>query len=748
MGLSTLLASFFVLGFVVAAFLLLEWRRQHRETRDGRTLAQMLRDGASIPPTLHPHIDRDKCLGCMSCMSVCPEGDVLGLIGGVAQLIRPAQCIGHGRCALECPSGALRLVFGTRERGIDLPELDERCESSRPGVFIVGELAGMGLIASAARQGVEAARALAEDLSADAPGTGVDVAIVGAGPAGLATALGCKKAGVSFRVLEQSELGGAITRYPRQKLVMTRRIDLPLYGKFGKPLMLKEDLLAAWHHVVARTGISVEERIQILDLEGERGRFSLRTDRGIIAARRVVLATGLRGTPRKLEVPGEELPKVTHELIDPSQYRKKRVLVVGGGDAAIEAALALAEEAGTEVSLSYRRQSLSRCRDANRRKFQEAVTRGAIHAFFGSQVLSIEPDAVELEVAGRRALLANDFVIACIGGELPVDLLNRLGIPIRRFSGEPLARHPGQCSTRAGEKPSNATEDEKQERFRRRLAFVLAGVAFITLAALSVVGRDYYGLPIAQRLRAPQHSWLRPAGLWGHGIGVIATGFMLSNFLYSVRKRVRWLKGNSSIRTWLTFHMFVGLMSPALIAFHAAFRINNFVASTTALALAIVVGTGFLGRFLYGMVPSEAGKALDLAAVVARWKHVRADLGPMLRSNTCSQQVRTLVEEITLSPKAHSLGVFLVFKPVQWVWLQILLLRAWPAFGSWRAYLDFRRTVDRAVKVRAQVEFNRGLKRLLSFWRVAHIILAIVLLVTILLHVAISYFLGYRWILS
>ncbi|MGZ6135088.1 MAG: NAD(P)-binding domain-containing protein, partial [Myxococcaceae bacterium] len=262
-------------------------------------------------------INPDICIGSLSCLKSCPEGDILGMVGGSARLIQADHCIGHGRCAAECPVDAIKLVFGTSERGVDLPMVDQYFESSRPGVHVVGELGGMGLIRNAVAQGLQ----VGQRLAATAPRRqGTEVVVVGGGPAGLAAALALKAAGRSFRVLEQGTLGGTIANYPRQKVVMTEPLQVPYLGRISKKRISKEELLAAWQQALKKAAIRVDEGVRVLAIEGNDGAFRVQTDKGYVDAGKVVLATGRRGTPRKLGVPGETLPKVTYRLIDAEQY--------------------------------------------------------------------------------------------------------------------------------------------------------------------------------------------------------------------------------------------------------------------------------------------------------------------------------------------------------------------------------------------------------------------------------------------
>ena len=205
--------------------------------------------------SLHPVIDPDVCIGSGSCISACPEGKILGLVDGVATLVNASKCIGHGKCAAECPVSAIKLVFGSAERGVELPEVDEFFETSRPGVHIVGELAGMGLIKNALIQGLQVAARFKQTIdAARAPPTGSTSSSSAPGPAGIATAVGCRAAGLSYALLEQDTVGGTVAHYPRQKLVMTETVDLPFYGKFGRKLIRKEDLVTSFQGVMAKAG--------------------------------------------------------------------------------------------------------------------------------------------------------------------------------------------------------------------------------------------------------------------------------------------------------------------------------------------------------------------------------------------------------------------------------------------------------------------------------------------------------------
>jgi len=719
---------------VAAAAVAQVTRRRLRQRRDTAALADAVSRQQHLARSLHPVIDPDVCIGSLSCLKACPEGDILGIVDGAARLVHADHCIGHGRCAAECPVGAIRLVFGSSERGVDLPEVDEFFESSRPGVHVVGELGGMGLIKNAARQGLQVAERLAEIVPRGSP----PVVVVGAGPAGIATAIGLKARGVHFRVVDQGTVGGSVAHYPRQKVAMTEAIELPGVGRIGKRLVSKEELLETWDRALDKTGVRVEEGVKVVGIEGEDGAFTVVTPGDRLAAAKVVLAIGRRGTPRRLGVPGEDSEKVTYGLLDAEQYDRKRVLVVGGGDAALEAAIQIAEKVRAQVTISYRGEAFAKCREANRRKMDALVDAGRVRALLPSTVKEVRAREVILDSAGASTSIENDYVIACLGGELPVEFLKSVGVGMKRYHGEA----PGQAGAAKQHRARADAQRAHAERVRRwsfRAAYALAGLAI--LGFLAWKGWDYYFLTRPERLRSPVHPWMKPAGHWGHGVGIVATLFMLSNFLYAVRKRSRALTGLGTIVGWLDFHVFVGFMSPLVIAFHAAFQSNNELATGTATALIVVVATGMVGRFIYGQVPSDRGKILEMEELTARFERLRDEAAPLLA--TAGARAEALLARATRPVGTALLPVVLVRMPLEALALRFRLRLLRGRFRDAVKWQELRDAIVRMARLRWQIRAYGSLKRLLRGWRVFHASLAVFLVLAIVAHIAVSLYLGY-----
>ena len=420
---------------VLVPIALLSWRRHARRLRRSHAaLVEAQALGLDEPVSLHPIIDPALCMGCGGCVEACPERDVLALVGGRARLVNAAHCVGHGRCQKACPTDAIALVFGTAKRGMQIPEVAGDYQSNIPGLYIAGELGGMGLIRNAVTQGIYAASNAARDQAAMSGTWDTDVAIVGAGPAGLAAALACCERGVRHLVFDQEGLGGSVNHYPRRKLVMTTPVDLPVVGRVPFAEVSKEQLLAFWTDVVGKANLSLRAPERVTGVERHGAGFRIVTDHGAITAKRVILAIGRRGTPRKLGVPGEAGSMVAYRLLEPERWTGRSVVVVGGGNSAVEAAVALAQ-AGARICLSYRGAAFARLTPANQQQLA-AMTGSDLEVILESQLTSILPGRVGIATPHGERCVDAEQVFVLIGGELPSQFLDKIGVRMQWHHGE------------------------------------------------------------------------------------------------------------------------------------------------------------------------------------------------------------------------------------------------------------------------------------------------------------------------
>jgi thioredoxin reductase/NAD-dependent dihydropyrimidine dehydrogenase PreA subunit len=419
-------------GTIVLIWTLQSHFQRKRDKKNIQKLKATVAEGLTEPVSLHPVIDTDICIGSGACVAACPEGDVLGMIKGKSALINPTHCIGHGACQAACPVNAITLVFGTERRGVDIPFVRPTFETNVPGIFIAGELGGMGLIRNAVEQGRQAIEAIRKLKPSGSP---LDVVIVGAGPAGFSASLASLQHKLRYVTIEQETLGGRVAHFPRGKIVMTQPAKLPLVGQMKFREIGKDNLLGFLRDVEKKTGVRIRYNERMEDIQKTNGGFVVKSSRGTYETRTVLLAVGRGGTPRKLEVAGEDLPKVVYRLIDPEQYRRQRVLVVGGGDAAMEAACSIAAEPGTTVALSYRGEAFSRAKDKNRQRVKETEAKGRLRVILNSNVKEIKPGGVILERQGESTELPNDAVIVCAGGLLPTEFLKKIGVQVETKYG-------------------------------------------------------------------------------------------------------------------------------------------------------------------------------------------------------------------------------------------------------------------------------------------------------------------------
>ncbi len=418
-----------ILGFPLVYYL----RSLKKREAKARAAAEKGKVYSEGPKAQHPHIDVEHCIGCQICTQVCPEGDVLAMLGGKAVIVNGYKCIGHSLCAEACPVGALTMVRATPSMGADMPYMTEEYETSIPNLFIIGELGGLALIKNAVNQGRESIDIIGKRLDAMGATRPIpdvyDVLIVGAGPAGISASLRAIENKLNYLTLEQDEVGGTVAKYPRQKLVMTSPVEFPMYGTFKKTELSKENLLTFWHQVMERADFKVRTGEKVDEIrKSSDGVFEITTAKGRYRARAVILALGRTGTPRKLGVKGEELPKVMYRLIEADHYTSKKILVVGGGDSAIEAAMGLGHQHGNTVTLSYRKDAFSRIKERNAKRIEECMRTGKVNVMFNSTPIEFKPDSVLMEVNGAAQELPNDFVWVFAGGIPPNEFLKKIGI--------------------------------------------------------------------------------------------------------------------------------------------------------------------------------------------------------------------------------------------------------------------------------------------------------------------------------
>ena len=417
---------------VVVPMVLYQRRLKKRETL-AQASAEKGKLHSSGPQSQHPHIDATYCIGCAACTMVCPEGDVLAMLGGKAVIVNGHKCIGHSLCAEVCPVGAITMVLASPSMGADTAYLTPEHETTIKNMFIVGELGGLALIKNAINQGRDCVDTIANRLSAMGSRRSVpdvyDVLIVGAGPGGISASLRSIEKRLNYLTVDEGEMGGTVAKYPRQKLVMTSPVEFPTYGKFKKTELSKEELLAFWNKVLQRTDFKFRKGEKVEDIKKcEDGIFTITTTKGQHRAHAVILALGKGGSPRKLGVKGEDLPKVMYRLIEADHYINKKILVVGGGDSAVEAAMGLGHQVGNLVTLSYRKEAFSRLKERNVQRIEESVRKGKLKVIFNSAPVEFKGNSVVLEVNARTQEIPNDYVWIFAGGEPPTAFLKKIGV--------------------------------------------------------------------------------------------------------------------------------------------------------------------------------------------------------------------------------------------------------------------------------------------------------------------------------
>ena len=718
---------------VVAALL----RRRFERQQSGAGLAEVAAArsrGSDRARLQHPKIDLTNCIGCGACVRACPEDGVLALAFGQAVVAHGARCVGHGLCAQACPTQAIALTLGDLKDRRDLPAVDGFNEAvGVPGLFLAGEITGFALVRTAVAHGRAVAEAVARRRAAagQRPARELDLLVIGLGPAGIACLLGAKEHGLHALGVDQaSVVGGTVAAYPRRKLVMTQPMELPLHGRLGRLEYTREQLVELWENLVPQHGLDVRTGVVVQRIERQPdGDFVVVTSTGLLRARHLCLAVGRRGSPQKLGVPGEELPKVAYSLLDAESYRDRRILVVGGGDSAIEAALALAEQPGNTVTVSYRRAAFARLKARNELRIGAAIADGSVQVQFETVVHAIGEDAVQLAPAAAEdggglatALceVPNDDVFIFAGGTPPFPLLEAAGV-----SFDPAMR------------PAEAEADTGTGLL---VSLSMTAAALAALLLLRQHHAAYYDLPLALRAGAEVHEQLRPQSALGLLAGVAATVLFLANLTYLARRNRwlgRWLPG--SLKAWMNVHVGTGLAAALCALLHSGFAVRDSSGGHALLAMVVVVVAGAFGRWFYSFVPrTQNGRQQDLEEVGAQ---VAAIAGEWDRDGRgFGAGVRARVEELIDSVK---LGQGFLARLAGVVRSQLRLRRELRALRLQAAaegvpstevarLADLARRSHRLVFQLAHYEELRGL---LSLWRWFHRWLAVLLLLLTVLHV-------------
>jgi dihydropyrimidine dehydrogenase (NAD+) subunit PreT len=700
--------------------------------------------GSHVARLQFPEIDLSLCGGCGSCIDACPEEGVLELIHGQAAVVHGARCVGHGLCAKECPFGAIAITLGDLTGRRDIPSIAETFEAEGiPHLFLAGEVTGYALIKRAIEHGTAVASEVARRVSTPRAGEArrpgddlLDLCIVGAGPAGLACSLEARARGLRFVTIERDSIGGAVAKYPRRKLVMTQPVDLPIVGRLDRTTYSKEELTDLWGRAVEENELPIRGGVEFLGAErDEEGGFRVRTSEGEVRARNLCLAVGRRGAPRKLGVPGEELPKVTYGLIDARSFRERDLLVVGGGDSAVECALALSARGENRVTLSYRGETFTRIKGGNEERLEKARREGGLDVVLSSEVLRIAPDHVDLAVGchGEREQkrLPNDDVFILAGGVPPFPMLEAMGVSF------------DLADRSRGELPADA-----RTGLRRALAVTL--LLALGSAAWAGYFSGYYQLDDERRLDSSLHELLQPSSTLGLTFGALAVVLMLVNLAYLLRRSPRIGFSVGSLQGWMVSHLVTGVLAFLFALLHGAMQPGDTLGGHAWVGLAVLVVTGGVGRYLYSFVPRSAnGRELEI-------DEVRRDLATVSAERTrispaFGDRAEALVG--SLVPKGRWSGSF----PAR-IWLLVRSRRRMRrAIEELRAegreeglpeeQLDrFASLSLRAHRTLMAVNHLEEVRGLLQTWRWVHRWVALLVVLTLVAHLFVA--LRYGGILS
>ena len=727
------------LAVVLALALAASWHRHAELAQQAEAVRERRQSAArelSAAPLQVPVIDLSRCLGCGTCVKSCPEDGVLQLVHGQAAVVNASACVGHAHCVAECPVGAVTLGRGDLAERDDVPVLDETLQAvGMPGVFLVGEVTARALIRTAIVQGTAVAERVLSRCAVATAGADdevLDAVVIGAGPGGIACGLGLVAGGANFVLLDQEAIvGGTVAKYPRRKLVLTQPVDLPLHGRMREREYAKEELVELWQGIADRHALPFVGGVTFGHIEREdEDALAVHTSAGVYRARSVVLAIGRRGIPKRLGVPGEDLPNVAYGLVDAAAYAGRRVLVVGGGDSAVEAALALAEQDGTDVTIAYRQEAFVRLRSKNKQRIGAQIAAGRVRARFSAQVGAIHPDRVELRVAGVPEPLPVDDVFVLIGGEPPFEQLRRSGVSFDHSN-------QGEHALAA----ANAPIAVPQTRGADLLPALVWGLA-MTVATLAFLiwHLDYYGLSPAERAADPKHALLSPdrgLGLW---LGIASAAAIVVNLAYLVRRRM-WLGLRlGALPSWLNVHVATGVLALLLAMQHGAMAPRQTPGGFAFWGLLVLLVTGAIGRWFYAWLPRAAnGRELELDKVRSELEALRRSEGSSEFTRNAAAAIDALVER----RQWRSTWIGRVFNLVGlqvdlwWTLRRLRRAAATAAVGAeeFGAFATRARAAHAAAIAVAHLE---DLRALLGSWRWLHRWLALLVVLLVVIHVVVA----------
>jgi thioredoxin reductase (NADPH) len=740
-------------------------------------IARVNRDGLRLGSLAFPL----SCRTCRDhpCVPACGFG-AISLDEETSEIRISDRCSGCGGCAQACPNGAIFLVQ-VPYKAADFPEpIPASGPSGTTNVaqlFVAGDVSGAALIRFAMNEAVRAVDNFPPRRFARADNDVYDAIIVGAGPAGIAAALRCNERGLRSVVLEKDRAFSTIEAYPKNKHVMAEPRTVPLQSSLWFDDSTKEELLARWRETVARERLQIVEGAEVLRISRRGEIFDVETARGPAAAENVVVCIGNRGSPRKLGVPGETPSRVRYTLPDPDEFAGQQVLVVGGGDSAVEAALSLADVAGTEVTLSYRKGAFARTKTVNRERIFSYEASGRVRLELKSTVTRLESGHLILRTEAGEQRLENDVVFAFLGADPPTGFLRQAGIQVLEPGSAEMAKYAAgrglrqravkcdhcvgfgdracltACPTNAlveirpqdlfmetdaahGAGPrrfsANSFIDGLKPRKSPLVRFGLGATGWLIALALVAIGVECFLRKMLPDQSAFAH-YLRHVGRagtvtfgpgkgFGHWLGYIGTGFMLSTLAYSLRARVKWLRGLGQQATWLTLHLWAGIIGASLVTFHSTLKMDRWV-SIACVAMWFIVLTGAIGRYLFGRVHASIGTSDFVTRALERGHSHVADL------RRRSRAVRALTgPEGTNGHRASGIVVVMLWEElrdrVALVWLRFFGLSE---IGDRQTRQDLLVLFADWARHRRARSYLEAAKTMFRYWNWTHVILTFVM---------------------